>query len=117
MSTQPLAMNVLMTPMPVDSQKVLPAERVYLYFRDHPDKFFTEDHVAAQIRMGRRRCREIVRWLVAEAKLEAVDTVSSWAWGRPKKMFRATHSNHDSLRQLEIFRDALAAAGFGDPYG
>lgn len=92
-------------------------ERVFLYFREHPEKFFTEDHVAAQIKIGRRRCRKIVAWLVLEAKLEAVDTVSSWRWGRPKRMFRAIRTNEDSIAQLEVFRDSLAAAGLGDPYG
>jgi len=93
------------------------AEKVYLYFGDHADKFFTEDHVAAQIHVGRRRTRRLVAWLVAEAKLEAIETVSSFAWGRPKKMFRAVRNNGDVLAQLEVFRDSVAAAGFGDPYG
>ena len=91
-------------------------ERVFLYFREHPDKFLTAEHVAAQIKIGRRRCRRIVAWLVLEAKLEAVDTVSSRLWGRPKKMFRAVRTNEDSIRQLEVFRDSLARSGFGDPY-
>ena len=92
-------------------------ERVFLYFREHPDKFMTEDHVAANIKLGRRRTRKIVAWLVLEAKLEAVDTVSSARWGRPKKMFRAIRGTDDSIFQLEVFRDSLAKAGFGDPYG
>ncbi len=92
-------------------------EKVFLYFRDHADKFFTEDHVAAQIKVGRRRTRRIVAWLVAEAKLETIETVSSFRWGRPKKMFRAVRTNDDVLAQVELFRDAIAAAGFGDPYG
>ncbi len=91
-------------------------EKVFLYFREHADKFFTEDHVAAQIKVGRRRTRRIVAWLVIEAKLESIETVSSFAWGRPKKMFRA-HRNDNTLNQVELFRDAIAAAGFGDPYG
>ncbi len=81
------------------------AERVFLYFRGHADKFLTEDHVAAQIKLGRRRTRRIVAWLVREAKLEAVDTVSSRRWGRPKKMFRAIRSSDDSVFQLELVRD------------
>lgn len=92
-------------------------EKVFLYFREHADKFFTEDHVAAQIRVGRRRTRRIVAWLVAEAKLESIETVSSFAWGRPKKMFRAVRTTEDEIRQVELFRDAIASAGFGDPYG
>ena len=91
-------------------------EKIFLYFLEHADKFFTEDHVAAQVQIGRRRTRRIVAWLVAEAKLETVDTVSSFAWGRPKKMFRANRAE-DSIYQAELFRDRIAAAGFGDPYG
>lgn len=93
------------------------AERVFLYFREHPDKFLTEDHVAAQVKLGRRRTRRIVGWLVREAKLEAVDTVSSFRWGRPKKMFRAIRSSPDNVLQLEVFRDRNAAVGSGDPSG
>ncbi len=92
-------------------------ERVFLYFREHPDKFLTEDHVAAQIKIGRRRCRRIVAWLVLEAKLETIDTVSSYRWGRPKKMFRAIRSSPDNVLQLEVFRNKIAAGDFGDPYG
>lgn len=91
-------------------------EKVFLYFHAHTDTFFTEDHVAAQVKIGRRRCRRIVAWLAAEAKVETVETVSAFRWGRPKKMFRAIRSNEDNLRQLEVFRDALASAGLGDPY-
>lgn len=82
-----------------------------MYFREHPNKFLTEDHVAAQIKLGRRRTRRIVAWLVCEAKLEAVDTVSSYGWGRPKKMFRAIRTSNDSIFQLELVRDPLV-----DPY-
>ena len=91
-------------------------EKIFLYFQEHADKFFTEDHVAAQVKIGRRRTRKIVGWLTAEAKLESVDTVSSFAWGRPKRMFRANRAE-DSILQVELFRDGIAAAGFGDPYG
>lgn len=94
-------------------------EKIYLYFREHADVFFTEDHVASQVNVGRRRTRKIIAWLVTEAKLEVVDTVSSFRWGRPKKMFRAVRGINleDQLNQLEIMRDSFAAAGLGDPYG
>ncbi len=92
-------------------------ERVFLYFREHPNKFLTEDHVAANIKLGRRRTRKIVAWLVREAKLEVVDTVSSFHWGRPKKMFRAIRSSNDSIFQLELVRNTVADAGFEDPSG
>ena len=91
------------------------AERVFLYFREHADKFLTEDHVAAQIKLGRRRTRRIVAWLVREAKLEAVDTVSSRGWGRPKKMFRAIRTSDDSIFQLELVR--LVGSPLVDPLG
>lgn len=94
----------------------LPAERVFVYFADHHDKFFTEDHIAAQVGVGRRRVRKIVAFLVAENKLETIETVSAPAWGRPKLMFRAIRSNAsaDSIRQLEIFRDSRAGEKFGE---
>ena len=92
-------------------------DKVFLYFRAHVDKFFTEEHVAAQIKVGQRRTRKIIVWLVLEDKLEEINTVSSRRWGRPKKMFRAIRTNNDNLAQLEVFRDKVAAAGFGDPYG
>ena len=92
-------------------------DKVFLYFRDHTEKLFTEDHVAAQVKVGRRRTRKIVAWLVIEDKLETIDTVSSLSWGRPKKMFRSIRSTDDDLDQLEIFRDKIAAAGFEDARG
>lgn len=86
-----------------------PAERVFMYFREHADKFLTEDHVAAQVGIGKRRTRKIVHELAAAAKLEAVETVSSSRWGRPKMMFRACRHMglDDQLRQLEVFRDRV----------
>lgn len=92
-------------------------ERVFLYFREHPDKFLTPEHVAAQIKLGKRRTRKIVAWLVREAKLEAIDTVSSKGWGRPKKMFRAIRTTEDALAQLEVFRHVADTVDFLDPYG
>lgn len=90
-----------------------PIERVWLYFREHGDKFMTEDHVAAQVGIGKRRCRKIVHALAAEAKLQAVETVSSAKWGRPKLMFRATRhmSLEDQLNQVELFKEAGRKAG------
>lgn len=92
------------------------AERVFIYFREHADKLLTEDHVAAQVKIGRRRCRRIVAWLVREGKLEAVNTISSRGWGRPKKMFRPVRTNSDNIDQLEVFRNSLARSGYGDPF-
>lgn len=80
-----------------------PPERVYLYFRAHPAIYFTEDHVAGQVGVGRRRCRRIIANLVLWGKLEAVDTVSSPAWGRPKRMYRSVRATDDELRQREAF--------------
>ncbi len=83
----------------------VPDERIFLYFRDHADKFLTEDHVAAQVGIGKRRTRRIVHELAAAGKIQAVETVSSSRWGRPKLMFRACRhlALVDSVRQSEIF--------------
>lgn len=82
-----------------------PDERVFAYFREHADKFLTEDHVAAQVGIGRRRTRKIVHELARLGKIQAVETVSSSRWGRPKMMFRACRHLGlvDQLRQAEIF--------------
>lgn len=95
----------------------LPIERVFLYLAEHPFKFFTTQHVASQIGMRHRECRRLVKHLVAENKIEGVETVSSLKWGRPRVMYRSVRTVKQSLRQLEVFRDSLAAAEFGDPYG
>ncbi len=80
-----------------------PALKIWTYFREHPDKFFTEDHVAAQVGIGRRRTRKIVAALVDLGKLEAVETVSSMKWGRPKVMFRSLRGTAwDCLNQSEL---------------
>lgn len=78
-----------------------PEERIFLYFRDHADKFLTEDHVAAQVGIGKRRARKIVHELAQAGKLEAVETVSSARWGRPKIMFRAIRTSWDNVDQVE----------------
>lgn len=82
-----------------------PDERVFAYLREHADKFLTEDHVAAQVGIGKRRTRKIIHELAADGKILAVETVSSARWGRPKMMFCA-HRHiglDDQLRQMEIF--------------
>lgn len=86
-------------------------ERVFLYFRDHANKFFTPEHVAAQVGVGRRRGREIVASLERIGKLEGVDTISTKMWGRPRRMYRAIRTTEDSLRQLEAFTTALKSSG------
>ncbi len=78
-----------------------PRRRIWTYFREHPDKFFTEDHVAAQVGIGKRRARRLVHELAAAGKLEAVETVSSPRWGRPKLMFRSIRKSWDDLAQVE----------------
>ena len=82
----------------------LPIARVFHYFRAHPDKFFTEDHIAAQLEAGRRSTRKNVARLVLYGKLEAVETVSSLKWGRPKLMFRAIRGGVDHLDQGELYQ-------------
>ncbi len=79
-----------------------PTLRIFTYFREHPDKFFTEDHVAAQVGIGKRRARRLVHDLASAGKLEAVETVSSARWGRPKLMFRAMRGSWDCITQAEI---------------
>lgn len=81
-----------------------PRTRVFKYFREHPDKFFTEDHVAAQVGIGKRRARRLVHELAGAGKLETVETVSSARWGRPKLMFRSVRSSWDSIAQAEAFK-------------
>ena len=94
-----------------------PVERIWLYFREHGDKFMTEDHVAAQVGIGKRRTRKLVHALAEEGKLQAVETVSSARWGRPKLMFRATRhiSLEDQLNQVELFKGAAKKAGVDLP--
>ncbi len=86
-----------------------PAERIFMYFREHADKFLTEDHVAVQVGIGKRRARRIIHELAGDAKLEAVETVSSSRWGRPKMMFRACRhmALEDTLRQRELFKPRI----------
>jgi response regulator of citrate/malate metabolism len=80
-----------------------PTLKIWTYFREHPDKFFNEDHVAAQVGIGRRRTRRFVAELVGQGKLEAVETVSSPRGGRPKMMFRSVRGTAwDCLNQAEL---------------
>jgi predicted ArsR family transcriptional regulator len=78
-------------------------ERVFLYFRGHPAKLFTIEHVASQVKIGRRQTRLIVKHLVEFGKLEGIETVSSKKWGRPRVMYRSIRAAADSIKQLEIF--------------
>jgi hypothetical protein len=86
------------------------AGAVFLYFRAHPTTFFTTEHVAAQVKLGQRQVRRIVKALEGLGKVRSVDTVSSSAWGRPKRMFQAVRTTADSLKQLEVFQDAVGAS-------
>lgn len=87
-----------------------PADAVFLYFRAHPTTFFTPEHVAHQVGVGRRQTRRIVQILENLQKLEGVDVVTALRWGRPKRYFRAMRTADDSLDQLEVFQDALEAS-------
>lgn len=89
-----------------------PQSRIFLYFQEHPFKFFTPEHVASQVRVSRRKTRELIGFLEAIGKLESVDTVSTRFWGRPRKMYRAIRGSGDALAQLEIFNRAAREAGF-----
>lgn len=86
-----------------------PVDAVFLYFRAHPTTFFTPEHVAHQVKVGRRATRRIVHVLEKLQKLEGVDVVTALRWGRPKRYFRAMRTADDSLDQLEVFQDALTA--------
>jgi len=79
-----------------------PDRRIWTYFREHPDKFFTEDHVAAQVGIGKRQTRRRIHDLAELGKIEAVETVSSRRWGRPKLMFRSIRGSWDCLNQEEL---------------
>ena len=80
-----------------------PPLKVWTYFREHPDHFFTAEHVGAQVGFGRRRTRKIVNELVERGKLEAVETVSSMKWGQPRRMFRSLRGTAwDCLAQAEL---------------
>ena len=80
-----------------------PDLRIWTYFREHPDKFFNEDHVAAQVGIGKRQTRRRIHELAEAGKIEAVETVTSARWGRPKLMFRSVRgSAWDCLTQAEI---------------
>ncbi len=80
-----------------------PALKVWTYFREHPDKFFTDGHVAAQVGFGRQRTRMLINKLVERGKLEAVETVSSLKWGQPRLMFRSLRGTAwDCLAQDEL---------------
>ena len=78
-----------------------PQTRVFLYFQEHPNKFFTPEHVASQIGVGRRKVRGLIEYLEAIGKLEGVDTISTKFWGRPRRMFRAIRSGN-TLGQGEL---------------
>lgn len=80
-----------------------PNERIFLYFREHADKFFAPEHIAAQVGVSERVGRQIIGRLEIAGKIESVDTVASENWGRPRRMYRATRTSRDSLRQLEAF--------------
>lgn len=80
-----------------------PDLKIWTYFREHPDKFFNEDHVAAQLGIGKRQTRKRIHELVSRGKLESVETVTSALWGRPKLMFRSVRGTAwDCLNQAEL---------------
>lgn len=83
-------------------------KRIFLYFRAHPFKFFTSEHVAAQTKITKKATRQIIAELENIGKLEGVDTVSSKWWGKPRRMWRSVRGGSDSLHQLEVFNDRQA---------
>lgn len=83
-------------------------KRVFLYFRAHPFKCFTFEHVAAQTKVSKVQTLAIIRELEAIGKLEGIDTVSSKWWGKPRRMWRAMRGSDDSLHQVEAFQHRQA---------
>jgi response regulator of citrate/malate metabolism len=80
-----------------------PPLKVWTYFREHPDHFFTAEHVASQVGFGRRRTRKIINELVERGKLETVETMSRMNWGGTKRMFRSLRGTAwDCLAQAEL---------------
>jgi len=89
---------------------LVPPERVFLYFHAHTGKLLTIEHVASQVKIQRVLVIEIVAHLIDRGKLEAIETVSSKKWGRPRIMYRAIHHGRDSFKQSELFRKMLDAS-------
>lgn len=83
-----------------------PQTRVFLYFQEHPNKFFNARHVASQVRVGRRKVQDIIDFLEGLGKLEGVHSVTSKFWGRPQTLYRCVRGGpiHDSIRQAEAFK-------------
>ena len=79
--------------------------RVFLYFVEHPNKFFNARHVGRQVKIARRAVQRIIDELVRVGKLEAVQCHTAKAWGRPYYLFRIMrqHDNAEALAQLEMF--------------
>ena len=78
-------------------------ERIFLYFQAHPKNFFSSDHIAAQVGVGRKRTRSIVLDLEASGKVEGVDLVEAEKWGRTRRIWRSLGCGIYPLRQVEIF--------------
>ncbi len=86
------------------------AQRVFLYFRAHPEIYFTVEHVRGQVRRKKNDVRRVIKSLCALGKLDRIETMSAKEWGRPRYMYRAIRTADDSIDQLEVFQDALAAS-------
>lgn len=82
-----------------------PQTRVFLYFQEHPNKFFNARHIASQVRVARRKVQEIIEYLEALGKVEGVHCVTSKFWGRPRTLYRSVRGGpiHDSIPQVEAF--------------
>lgn len=94
-----------------------PQTRVFLYFQEHPNKFFNARHIATQVRVRRSTVQKIIEYLEAIGKVEGVHCVTSKFWGRPRTLYRSArgHDIHASLAQLEIFQSAARKAGILRP--
>ena len=81
----------------------IPYVRVYRYFQAHETKFFTSEHIAAQIGVGRKQTRAIIQGLELAGKVEGVDLVEALRWGRTRRIWRSLGRGTYPLRQVEIF--------------
>ena len=83
-----------------------PQTRVFLYFQEHPNKFFNARHVASQVRVARKKVQWIIDYLETLGKIEGVHCVTSKFWGRPRTLYRSVRGGpiHDSIPQAEAFQ-------------
>lgn len=85
-------------------------QRVFLYFRAHPETYFTVEHVVSQVKHTKNDVRRVIKRLCTLGKLDRIETMSAKKWGRSRWMYRAIRTADDSVDQLEVFQDAVTAS-------